>query len=166
MSQSRFRLLIEAVTIGRRYETTPDQMRYVLGKLREPTYGHPKVLGEDIRIRFSGLGTSSLDVELFLYVKATVLPDFMEIKEDLLLRIMDIVEQAGTGFAFPAQTAYLAKDKGLDENKSRAAEAQVERWRESGELPFPDLDERERDRLRDQLDYPSGVSASPGDSRK
>ena len=143
-------------TIGLRYETTPDQMRYVLGKLRELAYGHPKVLEEDMRIRFSDLGTSSLDVELFFYVKAIVLPDFMEIKEDLLLRIMDIVEQAGTGFAFPAQTAYLAKDKGLDEDKVRAAEAQVDLWRESGELPFPDLNEVERDRVRDRLDYPKG----------
>ena len=37
-------------------------------------------------------------------------------------------------------------------------QVQVERWRESGELPFPDLNEGERDRLRDRLDYPSNGS--------
>ncbi len=84
------------------------------------------------------------------------MPEFMVIKEDLLLRIMDIVEQAGTGFAFPAQTVYLAKDKGLDQDKGRAAEVQVNQWRESGELPFPNLNEAERDRVRDRLDYPRG----------
>jgi MscS family membrane protein len=48
----------------------------------------------------------------------------------MLLRIMDIVQAAGTGFAFPSQTTYLAKDSGLDEEKSRAAIELVRKRRE------------------------------------
>jgi MscS family membrane protein len=45
---------------------------------------------------------------------------------------MDIVKEAGTGFAFPSQTTYFSKDTGLDAEKSRVAEAQVEDWRTKG----------------------------------
>lgn len=66
----------------------------------------------------------------------------------------DIVEGAGTGFAFPSQTLYLARDRGLDAESGAAAEAEVERWRRSGQLPFPRLARARADALRGTLDYP------------
>ena len=63
---------------------------------------------------------------------------FLEIQEDLLLRIIEAVEASGTAFAFPSQTSYNANDAGLDAAKSQAAMETVRRWREHGELPFPD----------------------------
>jgi MscS family membrane protein len=53
---------------------------------------------------------------------------------------MDIVKETGTGFAFPSQTTYFTKDTGLDAEKSRMAEDQVENWRTKGKLPFPEFD--------------------------
>ena len=44
--------------------------------------------------------------------------------------IMDIVEQSGTGFAFPSQTLYFKRDDGLDAGKTEAAETQVRKWRD------------------------------------
>jgi len=35
----------------------------------------------------------------------------MSVREDVLLKIMDLVEACGTGFAFPSQTLYLARDQ-------------------------------------------------------
>ncbi len=72
----------------------------------------------------------------------------------MLLRIKDIVEGAGTGFAFPSQTAYLSRDSGLDGERSRAAEAQVQAWRSKGMLPFPEFSSEQSEQLRDTLDFP------------
>jgi len=151
-------------SIGLRYETTPDQLRYVLGKLRELFYGHPEVIDDGMRVRFVGFGASSLDIEIYLYVKATVKPAFLEICEDLNLRIIDIIEEAGAGFAFPSQTTYLARDAAPDPDLVRTAEANVESWREAGELPFPDLSDEAQDEVGDLLDYPP--IGSPGNRRK
>jgi MscS family membrane protein len=90
-------------------------------------------------------------------------PAFLEICEDLNLRIMDVVSQAGAGFAFPSQTTYLARDTAADGDLVRAAEARVESWREAGELPFPDLSDEAQDRVDDRLDYPP--LGSPGNRR-
>ena len=81
---ARRRARLYETTLGLRYETTPEQLRYVLVRLREMLNGHPKVSPEKLHVRFDGFGAYSLDNE------------------------------AGTGFAFPSQTTYLGRDTGLD----------------------------------------------------
>jgi MscS family membrane protein len=137
-----------------RYETTPEQMRYVLAKLRELLLGHPMVTPDPARVRFVGYGAYSKDVEVFAYLHCQEQNDFLAIQEDVLLRVEDIINEAGTGFAFPSQTAYLTPDTGLDAERGAEAEAQVEGWRGSGTLPFPDFENQEREQLEDILDYP------------
>jgi len=141
-------------TLNLRYETTPDQLRYLLQELRAMLYAHPKVDPDPARVRFISLGAHSLDLEIFAYVIAEDYNEFLEVQEDLLLRCMDIVEASGSGFAFPSQTLYLGRDGGLDETKSGAAEKAVESWREKGELQLPRFSSEEINRLRGRIDYP------------
>ena len=141
-------------TLQLRYETTPEQMRFVLTRLRELLLGHPMVTETPARVRYISLGTYSKDVDVYCYFACREESDFLAIQEDLLLRIEDIVNEAGTGFAFPSQTAYLARDAGLDAERGEAAERDVQRRRATGKLPFPEFEEEERDRLENILDYP------------
>jgi MscS family membrane protein len=145
--------------VGLRHETTPDQLRYVLAEIRRMLYGHPMVDTQSARVRLIRFGPSSLDLELFAYVLTSDYATFLEVQEDLLLRIMDIVEASGTRMAFPSQTAYLARDSGLDEAKTQAAIASVRRWREEGNLPFPNFRPERIAEMQDRLDYPSPDSA-------
>jgi MscS family membrane protein len=140
--------------IGLRYETTPEQLRYVLVEIRKMLYAHPRVDPEPARIRFTRFGAYSLDLEIFAYVEATDYGEYLEISEDLNLRIMDIVEAAGTGFAFPSNTTYVAKDEGLDADRVRAAEEEVQAWRGRQELFLPGFPEERIRELADTLDYP------------
>jgi len=142
------------VTLQLRYETTPEQMRYVLARLRELLLGHPRVTSDPARVRFVGYGPYSKDVEIFCYLRCTEQNEFLAIQEDLLLRVEDIVKESGSGFAFPSQTAYLARDTGVDAEKAHEAEAAVDSWRSRGKLPFPEFEDEERERLEDILDYP------------
>ncbi len=108
-------------TLQLRYETASDQLRYILAEIRKMLYGHPKVESASARVRFIGFGNSSLDLEVFAYVLETDYGIFPSIQEDLLLRIMEIVEASGSGFAFPSQITYLATDAGIDAEKSAAS---------------------------------------------
>ena len=148
-------MMLYKFMLSLRYETTPDQLRYVLAKVREMLLGHPKVTPDPARIRFLEFGAYSLDLEVFAYVDSQDWGQYLAIREDLNLRIMDIVAEAGTGFAFPSQTAYLAKDSGLDAQRGEEAANQVEFWRARGKLPFPEFEEEERERLENLLDYPA-----------
>jgi MscS family membrane protein len=143
-----------------RYETTPDQLRLVLARLRELLIKHPRVSPDPARVRFVEYGASSLDLEIFAFVETRDFSEFLAIQEDLNLRIKDIVEASGSAFAFPSQTLYVEPSRGLDAELTKAAETEVERWRSENRLPFPDYDERTRRELSNTLDYPP--EGSPG----
>lgn len=145
-----------------RYETTPDQLRYVLAKLRELMLAHPMVTEDPARVRFVGYGAYSKDVEIFVYLRCQDQNTFLAIQEDVLLRIEDIISEAGTGFAFPSQTAYLSRDRGIDSESGEHAAAQIKQWRGEGRLPFPEFAAEERGRLEDTLDYPPQGSPDHG----
>jgi MscS family membrane protein len=88
-----------------------------------------------------------------------VYDEFLRIREDILLRIMDAVGAAGTGFAFPSQTVYFGRDTGLDPSKSQAAEDAIKILRERGELPLPDPAPEKLAAMENVLDWPPSGSA-------
>ena len=137
-----------------RHGTSPEQLRFLLAKVREMLLGHPRIDPDPARVRFIGFGASSLDLEVFAYAMTRDWAEFLGIQEDVLLRVMDIVEQSGTVFALPSQTLYFTRDHGLDGGKGQAAEAQVRQWRDEGRLPFPNFSPEQRERVRGALVYP------------
>jgi MscS family membrane protein len=141
-------------TVGLRYETGLEQLRYVLAKLREMSLAHPKVDNDTRRIRFIGYGPSSLDIQIRVYALTRNWNDFFAIQEDFMLRVGEIVAEAGTSFAFPSRTLYLGSDAGLHEERGNAAIDQVQSWRRTGQLPFPHMPSARREQLADTLDYP------------
>jgi MscS family membrane protein len=149
--------------LGLRYETSSEQLRHVLIEIKRLLASHSRVLPDPARVRFVGFGAYSLDLELFAYTDTSDWNEFLKIREDLLLHIMDIVEASGSGFAFPSQTMYLGKDDGLDAERTRAAEEQVRQWRSSQDLCLPDYPpERLTDLARTIPFPPEGSVATKG----
>ena len=94
------------------------------------------------------------ELDIFAYLRCVEQDEFLAIQEDLFLRMADVVQKAGSGFAFPSQTTYLARDSGLDAERTDKAETEVKHRRFTGKLPFPEFEGEERERLEDSLDYP------------
>ncbi|MCJ8309806.1 MAG: mechanosensitive ion channel family protein [Rhizobiaceae bacterium] len=109
-----------------RYETTPAQVRFLLAELHQLLKATPEVTEEPARVRFIGLGSHSLDIEIFGYVQADDYAHFLTIQEEMLLSIMDIVKQSGTDFAFPSQTLYFGKDHPPEAEKAEEIAALIE----------------------------------------
>ena len=141
-------------TVRLRYETSSEQLRFVLAKLREMILAHPKLLEKPAQVRFVKYGDYSKDVEIFVYVDTGDWFEFTGIQEDVLLRVQDLIEAAGTYFALPSQTNYLPQDSGIDLERSKTAEAQVQAWRSKKTLPFPEFSPEQREQLRNTLDFP------------
>ena len=142
-----------------RCETTADQLRYLLAEIRKMLYAHPKVGSDSANIRFANFDSSSLRLEITAFVLTRDSNEFIAVREDLLLRIMDIVGKSGSGLAFPSQTLYLARDSGLDKEKLAVAEQQVQRWRDENKLPFPDFAPDDKAAFRGAIEYPVPESA-------
>lgn len=94
----RDRMWLQA-KLGLHYETTAEQLRTVLEELRKLLLGHPKIQADSAQVRFIAFGPASLDLEVNAYVRTTDQNEFGAIREDLFLRMMDVIAASGTGFA-------------------------------------------------------------------
>jgi MscS family membrane protein len=140
-------------------ESTTDQLRYVLAQLRRHFYEHAKVETNSARARLVAFSDGAITVEIFCYMLTVDGNEALAIQEDLLLRIMEIVQEAGTAFASSTQTLYRGRDPGPDKDKTAAVHEEVQKWRDAGKMPFPDYGPDEIAKFRDSIPYPPPDSA-------
>lgn len=95
------------------YETTAAQLRSALAGFEAALRGHPKIWPDAVVVRFSELAASSLNIEVMAWFQTTDWGEFQAIRQDILVQFMDVVERAGSSFAFPTQTVHLAAGKEL-----------------------------------------------------
>lgn len=95
--------------IGLRYETTREQLQTIMEELRQ--YLEEATWIERYRVNFSSLGDYSLDISIKATVATPNKEEFLKHQETFLLKTMQIVEAAGTDFAFPSQTLYLEQQE-------------------------------------------------------
>jgi len=88
-----------------RRDTTSDQVRTLLESIAKILTDHPKMEAGNLPVRFVGVGTYSLDLEIFAYILTQDGDEFMLIQQELLLSILDAVEAAGTALALPTQAS-------------------------------------------------------------
>lgn len=150
-ARERIRLLT-VLTV--RYETTPDQLRYILVEIRKLLYSHERVIPDTPRVRFINFGAYSLDIEVVAYVNSADWAEFLGIREDIFLRIMDIIEASGSGFAFPSQTLYMGRDDGLKAERVREISEKVQQWREQNEIYLPNFPDNKIEEFKGTLPYP------------
>jgi MscS family membrane protein len=91
------------VTLNLRRETTPAQVRILLNAITRILKEHPQVETGPLPVRFVGVGSYSLDLEIFAYVLTPSSDTFLELQQELLLAMLDAVEASGTALALPTQ---------------------------------------------------------------
>ena len=96
--------------IGVEYRTTVEQLREIrdgiAGYLQDNAdFAPPEEAATFVRI--DSFNDSSIDIMLYCFTKTTDWGEWLEIKEKLAYRIMDVVHGAGAGFAFPSQSLYV-----------------------------------------------------------
>jgi MscS family membrane protein len=165
---SRRDKMLFKTTLGLRPETQADHVRFVISELRRLLYSHPKIETKTVRVRLTDIAGTSLSIEVVAYILTRDFKEFAAIREDLLLRMMEIMEDAGSGLALPAQTLYLGKDAGLEQEKADQAIKKVADLRDGKQLPFPDFHEQDISSFKGSIPYPAPESAvnNPKDPKK
>ncbi len=96
--------------IGVEYRTSVDQLRtirdgiesYILGNDK---FAHPPEVSTFVRI--DAFSDSSIDIMIYSFTKTTNWGEWLEIKEAFAYALKEIVEGAGSAFAFPSQSIYV-----------------------------------------------------------
>lgn len=98
------------MTIGLTYDTTRDQMVRILKDIREMLKNHPRIAKDQLlMVYFRDFSDSSLDIFIYCFTDTADWEEYLAIREDVNLRIMEIVERHGASFAFPSRSVYVEK---------------------------------------------------------
>ena len=166
---SRRDKILFKTTLGMRPETKADHLRYVLAELRRLLYSHPKIETQTVRVRLTDIAGTQLSIEVVSYVLTRDYSEYAAVKEDLLLRMLDILEDTGSGLALPAQTLYLSRDSGVEAEKADAAVKKIADLRDGKKLPFPDHHQSDIASFKGSIQYPqpeSAVNNDPNNPKK
>ncbi|HBK52792.1 MAG TPA: mechanosensitive ion channel protein [Syntrophomonas wolfei] len=104
-----------SINLGISYHTSKAQIESVINKLKQMLAEHPAVDPETILVNFESFGESSLNIFLYFFTKTTVWAEYLLIKEELNLKIIEILEDEGVEIPFPSRNLYLLK---TEETKS------------------------------------------------
>ncbi|RRD67557.1 mechanosensitive ion channel family protein [Comamonadaceae bacterium OH2310_COT-174] len=97
-------------TMGIRYEDQ-HKMAAICDAVRAMLRSHPDIATEQtIIVHFNACSDSSLDFMVYCFTKTTEWVRFHAIKEQVMLKIMDIVAEHGAQFAYPTRSLFLAGD--------------------------------------------------------
>ncbi|MDR9424240.1 MAG: mechanosensitive ion channel family protein [Marinobacter sp.] len=100
--------------IGIRYADV-HSMKLIVDDIREMLRNHEEIdTDETLIVNFLAFNASSLDIMVYTFTKTTQWVRFHEIKEELLLKISDIIEGYGAEVAFPTRTLHLPEGVRLE----------------------------------------------------
>ncbi len=95
-------------TIGLRYDDA-SKVREIVRRVKDMLTNHPEIdTGQTMIVNFNKFATSSMDFFIYTFTKTTNWIHYHEVKQDVLLKIVDIIEQEGAEIAFPTSTIHLA----------------------------------------------------------
>jgi len=96
------------MTIGLTYDTNSKQIENILTQIRNMLENHENIAQkETMLVNFSSFDDSSLGIFIYTFTNTSNWAKYMDIKEDVNLKIMKIVEENNSSFAFPSQSLYV-----------------------------------------------------------
>ena len=98
--------------IGLEYRTSIDQLKNIrdeINNLIEKDDNFAKNQNASFYVRIDSFSDSSIDMLVQTFTVTNEWAEFLKIKENLAVKIIEIVENNGAGFAFPSQSLYVEK---------------------------------------------------------
>jgi MscS family membrane protein len=123
-----------ACTLGLLYSTSTDVLHEVVARTRSMLGSHPKIWPDSINVFVTGLGESSINIDVMCWFSTTSWDEFQQIRSDVYLDLIGIVRACGSDFAFPTRTLEFSAD---------ATQALLSGSMDA-ERPGPDATRRER----------------------
>lgn len=109
-------------TIGVRYADA-SRVRMIIEDVKKMLQEHPEIdQSQTMIVNFNEFAGSSLDFFIYTFTRTTNWIYFHEVKQDVLLRVLDIIEGHGAEVAFPTSTVHMPDVVRIDTQIATAAE--------------------------------------------
>ncbi len=94
--------------IGLTYDTSRKTMEAIVTDLRTLLNHHPDIAQDQAKlVNFRDFNASDLGIMIYTFASSSDWQTYLNIREDINLKIMEIVERHGASFAFPSQSLYV-----------------------------------------------------------
>jgi MscS family membrane protein len=96
-------------TIGLEYRTTKEQLQKVRDDILAWIEGNDNFVSSDelpCLVYVDSFNSSSIDMMVYCFTRETLWANWLKNKQDLAYAIKQIVEEAGSAFAFPSRSVY------------------------------------------------------------
>ncbi len=94
-------------TIGIRYEDAA-KMAVIVTEVKNMLCDHPAIdTGQTMIVNFNSFAASSIDFFIYTFTQTTDWVEYHEIKQDVLLKVMAIIDAQGAEIAFPTSTLHV-----------------------------------------------------------
>ena len=93
--------------LGLTYTTSVEQLQAILQEIRQMLALHPDIHPETIIVNFDEFESSALSIYLNFFTNTIVTTEYLNVREDVNFKIMQIVSSHGASFAFPSQSLYV-----------------------------------------------------------
>jgi MscS family membrane protein len=101
-------------TVGIRYQDI-SSMDAIVKQVTAMLMAHPEIdTTQTMIVNFNKFSASSVDFFVYTFTKTTNWIDFHEIKQDVLLRVAEIVAANSAEMAFPTSTLHIASEEQFD----------------------------------------------------
>ena len=101
-------------TVGIRYQDI-SSMDAIVKQVTAMLMAHPEIdTTQTMIVNFNKFSASSVDFFVYTFTKTTNWIDFHEIKQDVLLRVAEIVAANSAEIAFPTSTLHIASEEQFD----------------------------------------------------
>jgi MscS family membrane protein len=95
------------MTVGVTYASSPEQMRTAVSSIRSMLEQHPAINQEFMLVNFTDFSPSALDILIYCFTTTTDWAEYLNAREDVCLKIMEILAELGMEVAFPSHSVYL-----------------------------------------------------------
>jgi len=103
--------------IGLTYSTSSEQMIKIVEEIKYMLHNHEHISQkETLLVNFESFGDSALNIFIYTFTSTANWAKYLNIREDVHVKIMQIVEDNHSSFAFPSQSIYI-EETGKGNNK-------------------------------------------------
>lgn len=93
--------------LGVTYSTPKHKLENCISRITDMLHNHPDIHKETIFVNFDKFNESSLDIFLYFFTITTNWGEYLKVREDIHLKIMDILDDEGVSIAFPSRSIYI-----------------------------------------------------------
>jgi MscS family membrane protein len=91
------------------FESKPEQLKNIVKEIQSYLDTHEQILKNESRVRLYDFSESAINIMVVYFVNTMEYDVYVDIRQEINYKIMDILEKNGSAFAYPATTVLMKK---------------------------------------------------------